>query len=94
LSRIDGPGAEPGRKRLLLAAAEAAGNAALLAQHQYASGLVDFQTVLDTQRTLLTAQDGVAGTVASASTNHVRLYKALGGGWQAPREAGPQGQEP
>lgn len=84
------------RERLarLEAAAEAAGNAALLAQHQYASGLVDFQTVLDTQRTLLTAQDGVASTVASASTNHVRLYKALGGGWQAPREAGPQGQEP
>ena len=70
------------RLQRLSAAAEAAGNAALLAQHQYASGLVDFQTVLDTQRQLLAAQDGVASTTASVSSNHVRLYKALGGGWQ------------
>lgn len=74
------------RQRLdrLGAAAEAAGNAALLAQHQYASGLVDFQTVLDTQRTLLSAQDNVASSTANVATGHVRLYKALGGGWQAP----------
>jgi outer membrane protein TolC len=67
----------------LNAAAEAAGNAATLAQHQYASGLVDFQTVLDTQRTLLSAQDSVASTTATIGGDHVRLYKALGGGWQA-----------
>ena len=73
----------------LNAAAEAAGNAALLAQQQYASGLVDFQTVLETQRTLLTAQDSVASTVASVATDHVRLYKALGGGWQAAAEQQP-----
>ena len=72
------------RLQRLSAAAEAAGNAALLAQNQYASGLVDFQTVLDTQRTLLSAQDSVASTAASVSTAHVRLYKALGGGWPAP----------
>ena len=72
------------RLQRLSAAAEAAGNAALLAQNQYASGLVDFQTVLDTQRTLLSAQDSVASTAASVSTDHVRLYKALGGGWPAP----------
>ena len=73
------------RERLtrLNAAADAAGNAALLAQQQYASGLVDFQTVLDTQRQLLSAQDGVASTTASIGTGHVRLYKALGGGWQS-----------
>ena len=41
-------------------AAEAAGNAALLARQRYSSGLVDFQTVLDTQRTQLTTQDSVA----------------------------------
>ena len=70
------------RLQRLSAAAEAAGNAALLAQHQYASGLVDFQTVLDTQRTLLSAQDNVASSTANVATGHVRLYKALGGGWQ------------
>ncbi len=72
------------RERLvrLTAAADAAGNAALLAQQRYRSGLIDFQAVLETQRTLLSTQDGVATTVASVSADHVRLYKALGGGWQ------------
>lgn len=62
-------------------AATAAANAALLAQQRYASGLIDFQTVLQTQRTLLTAQDSVATVQAAISTDHVRLVKALGGGW-------------
>jgi NodT family efflux transporter outer membrane factor (OMF) lipoprotein len=65
----------------LQAAATAASNAALLAQQRYASGLIDFQTVLQTQRTLLTAQDNVATNLANISSDHVRLYKALGGGW-------------
>ena len=65
----------------LQSAAEAAGNAALLAQQRYSSGLIDFQTVLQVQRTLLTAQDNVASTRADIGLDHVRLYKALGGGW-------------
>jgi outer membrane protein TolC len=65
----------------LQAAVTAAGNAALLAQQRYASGLIDFQIVLQTQRTLLTAQDSVATNQANISADHVRLYKALGGGW-------------
>lgn len=72
------------RERLqrLQAAADAASNAALLAQQRYASGLIDFATVLETQRTQLSAQDSVASTAASVAADHVRLYKALGGGWQ------------
>ncbi len=72
------------RERLarLQQAADAAGNAALLARQRFASGLVDFQTVLETQRTQLSTQDGVAGAFADVSADHVRLYKALGGGWQ------------
>lgn len=71
------------RRRLahLAIAAEAAGNAALLARHRYGSGLVDFQVVLDTQRAQLNTQDGVASASADLSAGHVRLYKALGGGW-------------
>jgi outer membrane protein TolC len=65
----------------LQSAATAASNAALLAQNRYSSGLIDFQTVLQTQRTLLTTQDSVASATADISTDHVRLYKALGGGW-------------
>ncbi|MBS0441003.1 MAG: efflux transporter outer membrane subunit [Proteobacteria bacterium] len=71
------------RERLarLRAAAEAADNAALLARQRYASGLVDFQTVLTTQRTQLSAQDSVASGNADVASDHVRLFKALGGGW-------------
>jgi len=71
------------RQRLvrLQNAADAAANAALMAQQRYTSGLIDFQTVLQTQRTLLTAQDNVASTRADIGADHVRLYKALGGGW-------------
>ncbi len=54
----------------------------MLARQRYSSGLVDFQAVLETQRTLLTTQDGVAVTQTDLSADHVRLYKALGGGWQ------------
>ncbi|MDH4416104.1 MAG: efflux transporter outer membrane subunit [Acidovorax sp.] len=72
------------RERLtrLVAAADAANNAALLAQQRYSSGLIDFQSVLETQRTLLSTQESVATTTAAVAADHVRLYKALGGGWQ------------
>ena len=72
------------RERLtrLQAAAAAAANADLLARQRYASGLIDFRSVLDTQRTLLSTQDDVDSTRASLSSDHVRLYKALGGGWE------------
>lgn len=71
------------RERLarLQSATVAAANADLLARQRYSSGLIDFRTVLDTQRTLLSAQDSVETTRASLSADHVRLYKALGGGW-------------
>ncbi len=71
------------RERLLRlqAAAEAAANAELLARQRYASGLIDFRTVLDTQRTLLSAQSELETTRAALSADHVRLYLALGGGW-------------
>lgn len=72
------------RERLekLQVAAEAAANAELLARQRYSSGLIDFSAVLDTQRTLLSAQDSLASARATLSADHVRLYKALGGGWQ------------
>ena len=77
------------RLQYLRIAAEAAGNAALMARQRYGSGLIDFQTVLDTQRTQLNTQDGVAGANAQLSADHVRLYKALGGGWNPDDDAAP-----
>jgi multidrug efflux system outer membrane protein len=42
---------------------------------------VDFQTVLETQRSQLSTQDSLATATADVSADHVRLFKALGGGW-------------
>lgn len=65
-------------------AADAARNAALLARHLYESGLADFQKVLETERTRLTAEDNLATAEATVLTSLIKLYKALGGGWEQP----------
>ena len=72
------------RERLatLRRATDAAQLASMLARRRYTSGLIDFQSVLQTQVTLLQVQDNVAGTQADVGVAYVRLYKALGGGWQ------------
>ncbi len=65
----------------LALALEAARAAATLAEQRYASGLIDFNTVLQAQRTRLSAEDALAAARTTRLTLHVRLYKALGGGW-------------
>lgn len=74
---------EKNRERLeaLTVAAQSARNAAQLARQQYAAGLADFQTVLDTERNVLSAEDSVASTQVNRTTALIQLYKALGGGW-------------
>jgi multidrug efflux system outer membrane protein len=64
-------------------AAVSARNAADMARIEYDAGTVDFQTVLDTERTRLTAEDGMASAEADLLTSVIALYKALGGGWNA-----------
>jgi len=72
-----------GRRRVasLETAAEAARNAALLARHQYDAGIVDFQTVLETERTRLSVEDSHATARADLVAARIQLMKALGGGW-------------
>lgn len=67
-------------------AADAAANAAWLARQRYSSGLVDFQTVLETQRTQYAARDGVASATGEVGSGQVRLFRALGGGWPSTTE--------
>jgi multidrug efflux system outer membrane protein len=62
-------------------AANAARAAEALARQQYEAGLADFRAVLDAQRTLLAAEDNLQTLRATLAADHVRLYKALGGGW-------------
>lgn len=70
------------RTAALDAAAAAARDAAGLASQRYAGGVVDFLTVLETQRSLLELQDALAVAQADWVAGHVRLYQALGGGWR------------
>jgi NodT family efflux transporter outer membrane factor (OMF) lipoprotein len=53
-----------------------------LADQRYRSGLVDFLNVLEAQRSLLAVQDDLARSERTIDQNLVRLYKALGGGWE------------
>jgi len=74
---------EQTRREHLMAAANAAQQAADLSLQLYTAGLRDFRDVLDSQRSLLALQDQLASSGATLSTNLVRLYKSLGGGWSA-----------
>ena len=71
------------RREHLTAAASAAEQAADLSLQLYTAGLRDFRDVLDAQRSLLTLQDSLASSGATVSSDLVRLYKALRGGWSA-----------
>ena len=71
----------------LLEAAAQSRRAADLAQLRYRAGSAPYLTVLDAQRTLLRAQDAVAVAETDSYTRLVALYKALGGGWEAPGDA-------
>jgi len=48
----------------------------------YRAGQVDFQNVLDTQRTLFTAQNALAIVQGQIITDLISFYRALGGGWK------------
>jgi outer membrane protein TolC len=61
---------------------EATRQSEFLARHQYQAGLVDFTTVLIAQRALLSLEDQLAQSNGTVTANLIRLYKALGGGWQ------------
>lgn len=68
--------------RQAMAKAVAANRTAVeLATALYTAGQTDFLAVLDAQRSLYAAEDALAQSSRTVSTNLVALYKALGGGW-------------
>jgi len=73
---------EQRRRESLFKATEAARQADLLARDRYQAGLVDFNNVLITQLALISFQDELVQSDGAVTTNLVRLYKVLGGGWQ------------
>lgn len=72
---------EQKRRGSLELAAQAAQQAAQLAQLEYQAGWKDFTSVLIAQRSLLNLQDELTQSQGTVTANLVRLYKVLGGGW-------------
>ena len=60
---------------------DAANNAAILARSQYQAGLTDFQTLLTSESSLLSARNALVAAQADRASAFVRLTQALGGGW-------------
>ncbi len=72
---------EQDRLRLLSESARSAESAAEIASNRYEAGHSPFLEVLDAQRTVLATQDEQAASEGSVTSNLIRVYKALGGGW-------------
>jgi multidrug efflux system outer membrane protein len=72
----------------LVAAADASRTAARLARLRFENGAVDFLQVLDAERSQLEVEDNLAQSRADTATSLVAVYKALGGGWNAPTNGG------
>jgi NodT family efflux transporter outer membrane factor (OMF) lipoprotein len=75
-------GAEQQRRDELARAVAQDRRAVALARDRYEQGVADFLQVLTAQRALLAAEQDLADSTTTVSTNLVALYKALGGGWE------------
>ena len=76
------------RADALQRALTAAESAADLAMQQYSAGLTDYQTVLNTQRTLYSVRENEQSNKADLATQLIALYRAMGGGWKPTTENG------
>ncbi len=60
-----------------------------LATSRYAHGLSDYLQVLDAQRTVEDNRQQLVQQDMTLANDVVTLYRALGGGWEAPGAASP-----
>ncbi len=65
---------------------EASKRSTQLSLFQYSEGLVDYQRVLDSQRSLIVIQQQYTRVSGDVATNLIALYKAVGGGWETRTE--------
>lgn len=77
------------RGEALSNAVDAARSAAELARQRYSAGLIDFQSVLDSERSVLVLEESYARNRTNGVQALIRLYKALGGGWSPQTETRP-----
>ncbi|MDH2432584.1 AdeC/AdeK/OprM family multidrug efflux complex outer membrane factor [Pokkaliibacter sp. MBI-7] len=61
-----------------------------LSDARFRSGVDSYLTVLDSQRSLYTAQQNIITTRLSRLTNMITLYKVLGGGWKEQSNGEPR----
>lgn len=69
------------RNGSLKSGVEAAQAALSVATDKYKNGLTDFRNVIDAHRALLTLQEQYIISEGQVTSNIVRIFKALGGGW-------------
>lgn len=72
---------EQQREGFLTKSSFAASESVRLVLILYRTGLTDFQNVLDMQRSLFVEQDQLADSGGLVTSNLIRIYTALGGGW-------------
>jgi NodT family efflux transporter outer membrane factor (OMF) lipoprotein len=75
------------RGAALANAVASARTAAELARLRYSAGLIDFQSVLTSERNALVLEESLARNRADGVLALIRLYKALGGGWSPQPES-------
>jgi outer membrane protein, multidrug efflux system len=78
---------EQEHRRLLEQAVTANQKAVDLANRLYTTGLGNYLNLLDAQRALYLSLDEWVRSERAVSSNLIALYKALGGGWDAPMAA-------
>ena len=79
---------EKERRDALARSVKAAQESVRLVDTLYRTGLTDFQNVLDTQRSQFEQEDSLEESEGLVTRYLIRIYRALGGGWQ------PEADEP
>jgi len=74
---------ERSREASLRAAVESTRRALALATDRYTSGLENFLSVLDAERSVYAAEDQLVRSEKNTAVTLIAVYKALGGGWSA-----------
>ncbi|HEY7923935.1 MAG TPA: efflux transporter outer membrane subunit [Vicinamibacteria bacterium] len=74
---------ERSREASLRAAVDSTRRALALATDRYTSGLENFLSVLDAERSVYAAEDQLVRSERTTAVTLIAVYKALGGGWSA-----------
>jgi NodT family efflux transporter outer membrane factor (OMF) lipoprotein len=80
-------GKEQERFQALQESETASRRSVVIARDRYQSGMADYLNVLEAERSLLAVQENLVRSERLLGQNMVRLYKALGGGWDSTQKS-------